>query len=150
MKTSLLFLVCSIILFSCGTGNQKSSETNTAPPQPKVSQPEQKLDMGLVNYRKYCSSCHQLDGSGLKGLYPPLINNEVVQGDPAELVTIVIKGLSGERIVNGEKYNNLMAAMSYMSDEEIATALTYLRSNFENSAGKVTTDQVIEFRKAIQ
>jgi mono/diheme cytochrome c family protein len=64
------------------------------------------------------------------------------------LLNVVLKGLNGEIVVNGKPYNGLMPAHNFLKDEEVANILTYIRSNFGNSAGPISVQEVIDFRKA--
>jgi mono/diheme cytochrome c family protein len=64
------------------------------------------------------------------------------------LLNVVLKGLNGEIVVNGKPYNGLMPAHNFLKDEEVANILTYIRSNFGNSAGSISVQEVIDFRKA--
>lgn len=56
----------------------------------------------------------------------------------------VINGRSGELVVNGEKYNNTMPPQN-LSDEEIASVLTYVYTEF-NGGGSVTAAEVSAVR----
>jgi mono/diheme cytochrome c family protein len=97
-------------------------------------------------YKKYCLVCHQADGSGVPGMYPPLGPGSWVGKDPKELVMILTKGLSGKVEVNGEIYKNAMPAQSQLTDQEIADVLTYIRSYFGNNFDPVNADFVRKVR----
>lgn len=103
---------------------------------------------GLLVYRKFCLSCHQSDGSGVPGMFPPLQNNERVQKDEGRLIKIVIEGMTGEIDVNGDIYNNYMPPMNYLTNEQIADVLSYIRSNFGNEAPPVSPEKVSKFRNS--
>jgi mono/diheme cytochrome c family protein len=90
-----------------------------------------------------CASCHQVDGRGVAGTFPPLAGNAVVVGDPVKVIHIVRYGLTGRVVVNGKAFNGLMPAWSpQLSDADIAAAITYARSSWGNKASSVTADQV--------
>jgi len=103
---------------------------------------------GKIVYTRVCLPCHQADGSGVPGMHPPLAGSDLAQGDDDELIKIVLNGLRGEIEVKGEKYNGSMAPLSYLSDQEIADVLTYVRSNFGNSAPAIKPDEVASVRAA--
>lgn len=93
----------------------------------------------LVN----CASCHQVDGKGVPGTFPPLAGNAVVVDDPARVIHIVKYGLTGTVVVAGKDFNGMMPAWSpQLSDADIAAAITYVRSSWGNHATPVTADQV--------
>ena len=58
---------------------------------------------GEALYAQHCSACHQVNGTGLKGAFPPLANSDYLFADKARAVQTVIQGISGPIEVNGEK-----------------------------------------------
>ena len=103
---------------------------------------------GSILYRTYCAACHQRNGRGDNNLYPPLVQSELVSGDPDRLIDIVLNGLQGEIEVNGKTYNGLMPNNSHLDDHAIASILTYIRTNFQNDAMPVDARQVSKVRRA--
>jgi glucose/arabinose dehydrogenase/cytochrome c553 len=98
-------------------------------------------------YNTYCAACHQRDGKGASGRFPPLANTDWVTGDKNKLIKIVMQGLQGEIAVNGETYNNVMPPHNFLSDEEISKILTYVRQSFGNKASAVSAEEVSKVRK---
>jgi mono/diheme cytochrome c family protein len=97
-------------------------------------------------YNTYCLSCHQKDGSGVPGMYPPLQNSNIVTGDKDKLIHILLNGLEGEIEVNGDIYDGVMPKQSNLTDEQIANVLTYIRQNLGNKAGEVRMEEVAKMR----
>jgi mono/diheme cytochrome c family protein len=98
-----------------------------------------------------CMACHQQNGAGMPGAFPPLAESEWVNGPASRPIAILMHGLQGEITVKGVKYNSMMMAYGTgvpMSDDEIATVLTYVRSNFGNNASAVTAAEVATVRAA--
>ena len=98
-----------------------------------------------------CQTCHQANGEGLAGAYPPLAGSELVNGDPAIPIRVVLHGLQGPVTVKGQSYNAVMPAYGTgqpMTDDEVAAVLTYVRSSFGNSASAVTPEMVARERPA--
>ena len=77
-------------------------------------------------YERHCANCHQLNGTGLGRLYPPLKNSEYLKKDPAELAGIIRNGMEGSISVNGNEYDQPMAGNPTLTDLEIAEILTYI------------------------
>lgn len=98
-------------------------------------------------YKKHCGTCHQADGKGVRGMFPPLSGNEKITGTSAELIRIVLFGMEGPIVVNGRDYNQLMPPQNYLTDKQIADILTYVRSSWDNKASAVTTAEVLKARK---
>lgn len=92
--------------------------------------PKDPLKVGKAVYVQNCVACHQADGGGLAGLYPPLVASNWVQDNPERLIKLVLSGLQGEVVVNGVTYNNAMTAFGpSLNDEKIAAVLTYIRTS---------------------
>ena len=100
-----------------------------------------------------CFTCHQVNGKGLAGQFPPLAGSDWVLGDKDRLIKISMYGLMGEIEVNGVKYNNVMAPPGIppasLTDDQIANVLTYIRNDWGNSASAVTSDEVATVRKSL-
>lgn len=98
---------------------------------------------GMKVFTTNCSSCHQANGKGQPGVFPPLAGNAVVTGPADKVITIVKNGLSGKITVNGSTYNGQMPAWKgTLSDSDIASVVTYIRSSWGNKASAVTPAQV--------
>jgi len=101
---------------------------------------------GQEIYTQYCAQCHQADGNGIERAFPPLRGTDWVNGDKGRLIRLVLYGMSGPIEVNGERYNNAMTPHGFLSDEQVAAVLTFVRSSFENTADAVTADEVTRVR----
>lgn len=99
------------------------------------------IQKGKAVFEQNCLVCHQVDGSGVPHLNPPLIKTSFVLGDKKKLIGIVLKGLSDVEI-DGESYSNPMPSMNFLSDEDIANVLTYVRNSFTNKGSAVTAAEV--------
>jgi len=102
---------------------------------------------GQVVYDRVCKACHQANGEGMAGIWPPLAGAGEYYGTPQNHARIVVHGLSGEIVVKGETYNGVMPAQGgLLSDYEIAAVLTYVRHSWGNNDGIVTPEDVAAVR----
>jgi mono/diheme cytochrome c family protein len=100
-------------------------------------------------YMSRCMSCHQMNGQGVMGVFPPLDGSEWVTGDKGRLIRIVLHGLTGETEVNGVVYSGAMPPWgAFLSDEEVADVLTYVRAGWSNEADAVEAAEVARVRAA--
>jgi len=100
-------------------------------------------------YVANCQACHQANGQGLPGVFPPLAGSPWVTGDPAVLSQILLHGLTGPIEVLGTTYNGTMPAFGKnLRDEEIAAVAAYVRSQWGNSASGVDAEAVAKERAA--
>jgi nitrite reductase (NO-forming) len=103
---------------------------------------------GKAIYEGVCIHCHQEDGVGMAGIYPPLANSDYLMADRIRPVGILLEGLKGEITVNGEIYNSEMPAVKG-SDLSIAAVLTYVRNQFNGATDSISVDQVKQARKEL-
>jgi nitrite reductase (NO-forming) len=87
---------------------------------------------GKIVYTNNCMNCHMEDGKGLSGAFPPLAKSDYLKRAPKDLISVILKGQSGEIKVNGVVYNGMMPAQDYLSDEEIADVLNYINNSWGN------------------
>lgn len=107
------------------------------------------VEAGKAVFLKHCQACHQANGQGIAGAFPPVVGSEWVTGDERVLVRILLHGLQGPVQVRGVTYNGAMPAWEQvLSDQEIAAVSTYLRQWAPNAAGPVAVDVVKGEREA--
>jgi len=100
-------------------------------------------DAGQATYLQNCAACHQPDGKGLTGAFPPLAGSDWLKGKtPHQVAATVLTGLQGEMVVNGVTYNNVMPAQTHLSDAEIAAAVSYILNSWGNAGGRITAAEV--------
>ena len=120
--------------------------------------PEEKdqLARGREIYRQLCFACHGVDGRGapLTGptpgtttnliLAPSLHGSKLVTGYGDGVINLVMKGLMGP--VDGKTYAAQMVPMQANDDAWLAAVISYIRNDFDNSAGFITTNDVARVR----
>lgn len=106
---------------------------------------EIQIERGKKVFLSACFACHQPDGKGLPGIFPPLAGSDYLKADKERAVRAVVKGLSGPITVNGQPFNNLMPPQDF-SDTQLADALTYVMNSWGNEFGTVSADEVKQVR----
>lgn len=106
-----------------------------------------KANIGASLYRTSCASCHQGNGEGVAGAFPPLAGDPVVTAeDPTRHIEIVLNGLQG-KVIEGTEYSAAMPPFSeQLSDEEVAAIINHERTSWGNDAPTVTVEQVQKIR----
>ena len=107
---------------------------------------EQQIADGKVIYTKTCVACHQAQGQGLEGAFPPLAKSDFLNADVDRAIDIVLHGKQGEVTVNGKKYNSVMTPQP-LSVQEVADVLTYVYNTWDNSKKVVTPEMVQKIKK---
>ena len=101
-------------------------------------------------YDTYCRMCHQQNGKGDGARFPPLDRSEWVIGDKKRLINLVLNGVQGPIDVKGKSYNGTMPMHAFLSDNDLAVVLTYVRRSFGNAADSVNAEEVGRIRSKIQ
>lgn len=103
--------------------------------------------LGEQVYGNNCASCHQVSGSGLPGVFPPLKGNPAITADdPGDHISAILHGLSGKTI-DGVSYPAPMAAFgTLLSDADVAAVVNHERAQWGNNAPLVTAADVAERR----
>ncbi len=108
-----------------------------------------RLDEGGKVFADYCQACHQANGQGLAGAFPPLAGSDYLLADGKRGVRAVIEGVTGELVVNGKKYNSVMPHLNYLTDEQVADVVTYVLNSWGNDGGVIVPEQVAEVRTQV-
>jgi mono/diheme cytochrome c family protein len=136
-------LAAVLLMVGC-TGSRGSTAASAS--AAAARNPASASDGGAV-YLANCSSCHQTDGRGVPGAFPPLAGNPTVTGNAAAVITVVKNGLEGRLTVSGRAYSGIMPRWKgLLSDEQIADVVTYIRSSWKNHASGVSVADVQAIR----
>ena len=118
--------------------------------------PEQAAELtpaerGAKIYSANCATCHQANGLGVGGQYPPLVDTEIINGGARRHVMIVLKGLQGPVTVKGQHYGSAVMQPweKTLTDQKVADVVTYERSAWGNHGTPVTADGVAALRKEL-
>jgi len=161
----MLFVMSGCILFAATYLNRYSGHFDprifdeTASPS-KGAAVEVKADPVAVGKRLFatagaCVTCHQANGQGIPGVYPPLAGSEWAEGSEARVIRIVLYGLKGPVRVKGTDFPGSAAMPSFgtsgfnWNDDKIAAVLTYVRQEWGNKSPAVTAERVRQIRQSL-
>jgi cytochrome c6 len=85
-------------------------------------------------YNDNCAACHQKMGQGIPGAFPPLKADKLALGDPKPLALLMMHGRGA-----------MPAFKDSLSDAQLASVMTYVRSAWGNKAKPLTA---ADFAKA--
>jgi len=90
--------------------------------------------VGEEVFNSNCAACHQADGRGIPGAFPPLAEHaaDLANASRSYLPLVVVSGLQGPASVKGTRYNGVMPTWGHLSDEEIAGVLNYITTAWVN------------------
>ncbi len=122
----------------------RGGDSRTAP----LLVPQRGVD-GKQVYTANCAVCHQANGQGLAGNFPPLASSPWVTDDEATIVRILLRGIDGPIEVKGVTYNGVMPSFVHLTDEQLAAVASYARTNFGNEGTPILAEQVAQLRQAL-
>lgn len=149
----VMTLLLVILLGACNV-DESAAQQPAARPDTSVHAAEavqgQVLDevlaKGKAVYLANCAACHQPNGKGLPGAFPPLAQSDYLARDRKAVLATALFGLSGSITVNDQEYNSVMPSMGYLSDVDLAAGLTYVLNSWGNSYAAVSVDEVAALR----
>jgi nitrite reductase (NO-forming) len=112
---------------------------------------EQQIAAGKQLFTGTCSVCHQANGEGVAGVFPPLAKSDyLATQSKAQLIGIPANGLHGKVTVNGKEYDSVMPPMTQLTDDEMANILTFVLNSWDNPGGQISKEEVSKTRAAAQ
>ncbi|MBW7467965.1 cytochrome c [Pontibacter aydingkolensis] len=100
-----------------------------------------KKNEGQRLYETNCQSCHMEDGSGLRGVIPPISGADYLEQHRDELACLIRHGIDGPITVNGIEYNKPMPGVD-LREDQITNLLNYIQTNFGNNNARYTMPEV--------
>lgn len=103
--------------------------------------------LGEQVFGNNCAACHQANGEGVPGVFPPLKGDPVVTADdPVAHIRTVLEGLSG-RVINGVEYASPMPPFGeQLTDEEIAAVISHERTSWGHTGRPIAAHEVTPLR----
>lgn len=156
-RSPLLVILLSALVSGCGSSESGQSPQTESAKHAAASRSVDDVanervqlagtEAGEAAYLANCAACHQPNGKGLAGAFPPLAGSDYLLDDVEQSVANVLKGLSGPITVNGQQYNSVMPSQGHLSDQQLASIFNYILNSWRNAGGNVTVERVAEIRK---
>ena len=127
------------------TNSQVTTNEATSTKETSNKTLAQQIEDGKKVYQRTCIACHQVQGQGLEGAFPPLAKADYLNADVDRAIETVLKGHTGGITVNGKQYNSVMPPQP-LTSEQIADVLTYVYHNWENNKTIVSPERVKKVR----
>lgn len=112
-----------------------NTENNLNMPQ------DTKFPKGKKIYEEKCVVCHQANGKGITGAFPPLANSDYLMADKVRAVEQVLNGSNEEMVVNGVTYRTPMPPQVDNKEDAVAV-VNYILNAWGNDGGTVSMDEV--------
>jgi len=122
----------ALVLLAC-TGAQAQSSASVAATVP----------LGARTYATQCATCHQANGRGVSGAFPPLAGHVpsllATDAGRSHVLRAVLFGLEGPISVHGTSFNGNMPAWGSLDNAAIAAVLNYIGSAWNDATGQSAT-----------
>jgi glucose/arabinose dehydrogenase/mono/diheme cytochrome c family protein len=128
------------VVLGCFVSQSMAAPEPAAPPDQQPG-----IDRGRDLYIRNCFVCHQFNGAGVPGIFPPLAGSDLIATDLDRAIKAVVEGLSGEITVLGKHYKGVMPPVT-ISDAEVADVFTYILNKWGNPGGAITAEKVKNVR----
>ena len=116
----------------------KSIPANSNLRTPRKLPDDKRMEIAAL-YLDHCSGCHQSQGRGIPGTFPPLAGNGVVLArNPANIITVVLGGIPAQG-----KYAPMPSFASQLTDKGIADLVNYIRTSWGNTASTIVTPAMV-------
>lgn len=101
---------------------------------------------GQALFQSTCAICHQSNGQGVKGAFPPLKGSPVVDNDDPSLhIKIILEGYDARA-----EYSVMPPFKGRLSDDEIAAIVNFERTHWGNHSKTVSVSEVTEIRAGLK
>jgi len=139
------------VMYSCSSGPEQKTQkpetiiqkdgaaTEAAPAN--NNEIAAQMARGEQIYKEKCIICHQADGKGLPGAFPPLAKSDYLQADKVRAVAQTLNGSNEPITVNGQVFNAPMPPQVNTKEDAVAI-INYVLNNFGNNGGYVTLEDV--------
>ncbi|QBN20402.1 c-type cytochrome [Flavobacterium nackdongense] len=111
-------------------------------PQEK-SNLQKSITRGKEVYTDFCMQCHLATGKGDLVNFPPLDGSDWLVKKRKQSIHAVKYGQTGEVIVKGKKFNNIMPLLG-LSDQEVADVLNFVMNSWSNKQKKMVTVEEVK------
>jgi nitrite reductase (NO-forming)/hydroxylamine reductase len=146
----LLLFLTVFALAACsgpaGQGLERYDDANTDKVAGGGKPDVDPLGFGKSIYLRNCATCHQPDGRGVPGVFPPLAGSDFLQGNRPIVLAAALFGLTGPIMVNGQDYDGAMPSLGHLSDRELSAAISYVFDAWGNDLEPVTEAEVAALR----
>lgn len=138
MKTRIFFFSSMIAIFIFALIFNPQSSTAIAG---QADEAAIKYPKGAEIYKTKCFVCHQANGEGIPGAFPPLKNSDYLFADKVRAVAQTLNGSQIEMVVNGVTYTMPMTPQVDTKEEAVAV-INYVLNAWGNKGGTVTLEDV--------
>ena len=144
-------IIFLFFFISCSNNSIKKEEEIKIIKKEEIKTPSEKsMIEGEKIYTNVCKICHQQNGQGVKGIYPPFAQADYLMEDVNRGIRQALFGSNGnlEMTVNGIKYNGIMLAYGEtMNDSSMSFVLTYITNSWGNNHGIIKPEEILKIRK---
>jgi nitrite reductase (NO-forming) len=130
--SSILFIFASTLVFTTQHSKVQAAQVEKA---------DAKYPKGAQIYKTKCIICHQANGEGIPGAFPPLKNSDYLFADKVRAVAQTLNGSQIEMVVNGITYTAPMTPQVNNKEDAVAV-INYVLNAWGNEGGTVTLEDV--------
>ncbi|MCF8233664.1 MAG: cytochrome c [Bacteroidales bacterium] len=145
IKTIAPILIMAILSVSVAVLAEKRQQKKTKQAFLTELPQEAAFTRGKEIYMEKCVVCHQENGKGITGAFPPLANSDYLLADKKRAVEQVLNGSNEEMIVNGVTYRTPMPPQVDNKQDAVAV-VNYILNTWGNDGGTVSMEEVEDIK----
>jgi mono/diheme cytochrome c family protein len=144
---SFLIIFLLIITISCSRNQENSGIQNIDAINAKKNIKSDSVVVfdtiaGKKVYESKCMVCHQENGMGVTGTFPPLAGSDYLLFDKKRALKNIMHGVKDSIVVNGQTYRGNIMPDIELTDEQIKDVANYILNSWGNKGGTVSIEDV--------
>ena len=136
------FMACGGGQEAEGTDDQSSDQTEETTDETTTEVATADFSAGKAIYEANCMVCHQENGQGVTGTFPPLAKSDYLLADKNRAILQTLQGAKEPITINGVEYPGSVMTIVELEEQQTVDVVNYILNTWGNKGGTVTLDDV--------
>ncbi len=136
------FIACGGGQENEGTDDQATDSTEVTTDETTTTETTADFSVGEEIYKTNCMVCHQANGEGIAGTFPPLAKSDYLLEDKDRAILQTLQGAKTPITVNGVEYPGGVMTIVELEDQQTVDVVNYILNTWGNAGGTVTLEEV--------
>ncbi|MEN8119123.1 MAG: cytochrome c [Bacteroidota bacterium] len=131
------------------TNDQDTDQTEEAVDETTTEEATADFSDGEQIYKDNCMVCHQENGLGVEGTFPPLANSDYLLADKKRAILQTLQGAKEPITINGIEYPGNVMTIVDLEEQQTIDVVNYILNSWGNNGGTVNLDDVKAAKEAM-
>ena len=152
LSVAAVFLMGAFV--ACGGGeatdgtDDQTTDTTEVAVEPTTDETTADASAGEEIYKANCMVCHQENGEGVSGTFPPLAKSDYLLADKTRAILQTLNGSKEPITVNDVEYAGGVMTVVELEDQQTVDVVNYILNSWGNEGGQVTLEEVQAVKSA--